>query len=641
MKTITHKTIISLFVLGAFFSFLATEQVSAQFDSSNGWISQDPSTYQYNYGSYTNPNIDTVTSVCSGCNTNTIDASPAISSGGYTGGISSGSYSGGYNGGLVNTSSVGGTYTPGGTYTSGSVYSNPGTSYTPTPITYGNSGTSYTPVTYGNSGSFYTSGSVYGNSGSYYTGTSYTNPVVTTNPITTTIICSDGSTPINGSCNRTNTISTTVNTLCSDGSLPINNSCVRTNTIPTATRSICSDGSFPVNNSCIRVTTIPTIVYQSCWDGSSIPTSSICPLQYKTCPNGTSIPIYQTCDVTPTPVYIAPIVVKFNNVVTSVVTEVTKTSGRCNGIGLIANGAPSTGWFEYGETTNLGRATSGANIGSADTAPFSNVLASLKPSTRYYCRAVMQNQHGLVKGEIVGFTTKSTAVTYVHPTPVRTPMKTSVKIHPKPTITCSDGSTVSIKSETSATMINQGQKLISATIEKIDGQLTSGATVHYKISYKNLADARLAGVLIKITLPQEITFVSATSGIYDEGTRTLTLNQDSLDPYTEGGIIFTGTVKNDAPVGKTIVTNLYVVYTVPGVKTQDEVTAYVIGSIIPNTVITNQDTGAKHVVGTSAKGFMPNSLIEWLALLAIFFIIFILGRSIYASYKDEEGIKHH
>ena len=571
------------------------------------------------------------------------------------------------------------------------MYSNPGTSYTPTPITYGNSGTSYTPVTYGNSGSFYTSGSVYGNSGSYYTGTSYTNPVVTTNPITTTSICSDGSTPINGSCNRTNTISTTVNTLCSDGSLPINNSCVRTNTIPTATRSICSDGStpingscnrtntisttvntlcsdgslpinnscvrtntiptatrsicsdgsFPVNNSCIRVTTIPTIVYQSCWDGSSIPTSSICPLQYKTCPNGTSIPIYQTCDVTPTPVYIAPIVVKFNNVVTSVVTEVTKTSGRCNGIGLIANGAPSTGWFEYGETTNLGRATSGANIGSADTAPFSNVLASLKPSTRYYCRAVMQNQHGLVKGEIVGFTTKSIAITYVHPTPVRTPMKTSVKIHPKPTITCSDGSTVSIKSETSATMINQGQKLISATIEKIDGQLTSGATVHYKISYKNLADARLAGVLVKITLPQEITFVSATSGIYDEGTRTLTLNQDSLDPYTEGGIIFTGTVKNDAPVGKTIVTNLYVVYTVPGVKTQDEVTAYVIGSIIPNTVITNQDTGAKHVVGTSAKGFMPNSLIEWLALLAIFFIIFILGRSIYASYKDEEGIKHH
>jgi hypothetical protein len=43
----------------------------------------------------------------------------------------------------------------------------------------------------------------------------------------------------------------------------------------------------------------------------------------------------------------------------------------------------------------------------------------------------------------------------------------------------------------------------------------------------------------------------------------------------------------------------------------------------------------------SDKGFMPNSLIEWLALLAILFIIFILGRSIYASYKDDGTSAHH
>ena len=401
--------------------------------------------------------------------------------------------------------------------------------------------------------------------------------------------------------------------------------------------AICSDGSLPVNGSCVRVTTIPTVYYQSCWDGSRIPTTSVCPSQYKTCPNGTSIPVSQACYVTTTPIYVPPQVVKFNNVVTSVATEISKTSGRCNGIGLVANGAQSTGWFEYGETSSLGRTTATANIGSAVTSPFSNVLTNLKPSTRYYCRAVMHNQHGLVKGEIVSFMTKSTVVTYVKPVVTRPVVKTPVKTN---VITCSDGSTVKTKSTSSAMLINQGEKLLAVQIEKIDGNLSSGEVIRYKVSYKNLADTRLSGILLKITLPQETIFAGATAGNYDAMSRTLTLSQDTIDPHTEGVILITANVQKDAPIGKTIVTNVYAVYTVPGTNTQDEVTAYVVGSITPAVTISNQDTGAKKVIGASSENkFMPNSLIEWLALLAILFIIFILGRSVYASYKDDEN--HH
>jgi hypothetical protein len=104
----------------------------------------------------------------------------------------------------------------------------------------------------------------------------------------------------------------------------------------------------------------------------------------------------------------------------------------------------------------------------------------------------------------------------------------------------------------------------------------------------------------------------------------------------------TGVVTKDAPLGKTIITNVYTVYTVPGTKTQDEVTAYSVGSIVPTQATIKNDTGAKKVIGVNdGRGFLPDSLIEWLALLAILFIIFILGRSIYASYKDDEGAKHH
>jgi hypothetical protein len=607
------------------------------------------------WNSYTptyNGNTDYVTTSCAGCSTPT---SPVT----YTGtcnGCDSASYTGGYS------------YTPSSSYTP-VTYGNSGSSYTP--VTYGNSGSSYTPVTYGNSGSSYTP-IVYGNSGT--TGT-VTNTVIcpsgtiqngsncvnnVSGTVVTTINCPNGTTQNGNTCVNTvtgnvvtnftcpngttqngntcvNTITGNVvtNTICPNGTTLTNGQCINTITPPVTTVTNCPSNTQYVNGTCRQVINPPVVTYQTCWDGAVIPATSVCSAQYKVCANGTSVPVNQACYVAPTPVYVPPIIVKFNNVVTSPATEITKTSGRCNAIGLIANNAPSTGWFEYGETANLGRTTASANIGSANTAPFSNVLASLKPTTRYYCRAVMQNQYGLVKGEIVSFHTKSIVTIYVKPVVIKIPIK-------KPVVTCTDGTTVTVKNTSSVTLINQGQKLITASIEKIDGQLTSGATVHYKVTYKNLADTRLSGVLVKVTLPQEISFVSATAGNYDIGSRTLTLNQDTIDPYSEGVIIITGTVVNDAPIGKTVVTNVYVAYTVPGTQIQDEVTAYVIGSITPVTVITNQDTGVKHVIGESsgAKSFMPNSLIEWLALLAIIFIIFILGRSIYASYKDDEAPKH-
>ncbi len=341
------------------------------------------------------------------------------------------------------------------------------------------------------------------------------------------------------------------------------------------------------------------------------------------------------------PIY-SPTVVKFNNVVTSVATQITNTSGRCNGIGLIANGAQSTGWFEYGETVNLGRVTASASIGNTATAPFSNVLANLKPSTKYYCRAVMQNQYGTVKGEIVSFVTKSKVTTYVAAPKVSTkaPAAKKTVVKAATPITCSDGTTVTVKNATSGSMLNEGSKLVALQIEKTDGKLSANEKVTYRIVYRNISETRLADTVIKVVLPAEITKVMATTGTFDENTHTLTINQNGIDAYSEGAVTITGTIATDAPLGKTIVTTAYVVYTVPGTHVQDEVTAYVVGSITPVDTIAKTDTGAKKVVGSGDRGFMPATLVEWLALIAIIAIIFILARSIYLSYQDNTDDAH-
>jgi hypothetical protein len=467
---------------------------------------------------------------------------------------------------------------------------------------------------------------------------------VTGNVVTNTV-CPTGTTLANGQCINTINGQVVTNTVCPTGTTLSGNQCINTVTPPVTTVTNCPSNTNFVNGVCQQIINPPVVVTQTCWNGAVIPATQACAPQYKTCANGASVPVTQTCYVPSTPVYVPPQVVKFNNVVTSIATQITNTSGRCNGIGLIANNAQSTGWFEYGDTPALGKTTASATIGSASTAPFSNVLANLKPSTRYYCRAVMQNQYGIVKGEIVSFVTTKTVTTYVKPvTTVKKPVTTTKPVTPvkKNEVACVDGTTVKVTNQSASTLINKGEKLVTLQIDKVDGTLSSGSVVKYKVSYKNLVDTRLTGFVVKVTLPQEIIFSSTNAGTYDEMTRTITLNQDTIDPYTEGIILISGTVMKDAPLGKTTVTNAYAVYTVPGTTTQDEITAYVIGSIVPTVDTTNKETGAKKVVGVSSeKGFMPNSLIEWLALLAILFIIFILGRSIYASYKEDGTSAHH
>ena len=450
-------------------------------------------------------------------------------------------------------------------------------------------------------------------------------------------VCTNGQTvPATGTCTNV-----TVNTNCSDGLPPVNSSCVRTTVIPTVNNTICSDGQYPVNGSCVRTVVTPTVTYHTCWNGTTLPLNSACPDQYRVCANGTSIPINQTCYVGNTYVpYTPPVTIKFNNVITSVATEITLSSARCNGIGLIASGAQSTGWFEYGETSNLGRETAKANIGSSATAPFSNVLANLKPTTTYYCRAVMQNQYGVVKGEIVAFTTKAKAVSYVKPVVTTTKTVTKTTSSKTNQVLCVDGTYVTVGSKSSADMINAGQKLVSLQIEKTSGNLSVGSSVSYKLTLKNLSDEALKGMTVKVTIPMQITLTNASLGQYDPVTHVLTLPNMTLPAYGETNVSWTGTVNTGTAVGTSMVTTAYTNYSVPGSDAQDEVTAYVVGSVTPSNG-TSTDTGAKQVIGDSSdRGFLPDSLVEWLALIAILFIIFILGRSVYTSYGADKKATH-
>ncbi len=91
------------------------------------------------------------------------------------------------------------------------------------------------------------------------------------------------------------------------------------------------------------------------------------------------------------------------------------TRADLSGSALPGGNITTDGWFEWGETTALGSQTPRKNIGNNTPINFTETLIGFSPNTTYYYRAVVQNQKGIDRGDIVQFKTKQTPQTQTHP----------------------------------------------------------------------------------------------------------------------------------------------------------------------------------------------------------------------------------
>lgn len=313
-----------------------------------------------------------------------------------------------------------------------------------------------------------------------------------------------------------------------------------------------------------------------------------------------------------------------HGVVTDLVSKITQTSAQCNGIGLISGKVNSNGWFEYGTTMDLGYVTNSANIGSYSETPFSNIISGLKPDTRYYCRAVMSNKDGIYKGKIVSFTTlakSKTVITYPKPKPEKKP-QTKTEFY------CADGSIAVAKTVLVGETINAGGKLLKVTIERSIQDLTQGATLNYRITITNIADTNIEDVEAKIVIPEEMSFVDATTtnGITVHG-NTITVPIGELAKGQNKIFILPVKISDKAEVGKSVITTVYASYTLPVKGDQivkDEVSSYMVGNIVANG--DNNSSTTHH--STLASILFPQTLLGWLILFAVILILVVLIRNI-------------
>ncbi len=118
----------------------------------------------------------------------------------------------------------------------------------------------------------------------------------------------------------------------------------------------------------------------------------------------TTSPTTQEPVPTPTP---TPSTVSAPSVVTD--TSVAPSNSTAVVTGKVTpNGAPTTYWYEYGETTALGARTGAQGVGSGFNAiPSPAYITGLKANTTYYFRLSAQNRLGTVNGATQTFNTNS------------------------------------------------------------------------------------------------------------------------------------------------------------------------------------------------------------------------------------------
>jgi len=290
--------------------------------------------------------------------------------------------------------------------------------------------------------------------------------------------------------------------------------------------------------------------------------------------------------------------------VTTLATNLGPSSARLNGLGLI-NGTTGTvstnGYFEWGPTQALGNVTTTGFIGNATSNPFYASLFSLQANTTYYFRAVVSNSYGVSRGDIVSFRTGG------------------VIINTNPTVIYRNTTVVS---NTDVLRGTSRPSLVFLTVTQNSDIIRLGETVEYFVNYKNVSAENLTNVVLRVSIPKELEFLSTTNGYYSPESSTVVVNVGNLFPQQEGGLRITTRVLNTAQIGKLIVVTGNLPYTLVKDNSQEEVFAYSKSTVADG----NINLSGAALFGA---GFWPTSIFGWLLLLLLLLLLILAARMAY------------
>ncbi len=298
------------------------------------------------------------------------------------------------------------------------------------------------------------------------------------------------------------------------------------------------------------------------------------------------------------------IVIPTNNksqVITTVANVTGGSQAKLNGI-VIPNTTYGTtsAWFEWGLNGNSLSNTTYGQIAQNNSSSnyYSDNISGLASGRVYYYRAVAKNQNGVVYGEIVRF---------------QIPVINNPTVYVPPKV-------VTITNTVTA---NSAPSLLELRVDSNYNTMCVEGIIDYTIYYRNVSNQVLQNAVLRFTNPKEVTFLSASRGSYEVVDRILTIPLSNIAVGEQGTITVRASINNNAVNGNLTVTTASVVYTNSITKAQEDAIAY--------SLITISDTCPSNL-GASSVGFgafLPHTLLGWLLIILVIFILTILGRHFY------------
>jgi len=293
--------------------------------------------------------------------------------------------------------------------------------------------------------------------------------------------------------------------------------------------------------------------------------------------------------------------------ITTEASSVGRTSAVLNGLAISDNIDINQMWFEWGQSTNLGRETTHVTINASGTRSLARSISGLSTNTIYYYRAVAQDDNGNIdRGDIKFFRTTGSTIVITNPEPP-------------------------IIIETPVDVTGAGSLFLALDIEPDFDNVVIGDTVDYTVKYRNISNSDLRNVVIQTTLAEETRFMKSTAGFYSQADHNVTVVVGDLDYQEEGSFLIRVEILRGA-AGDLVVTQASAGHDHPSIIDAQvgTVPAYAI-----NHVVNDQS----RLVGLALFGgaFFPTTLIGWLILLLIIILIVLLARKYYIDREDKKG----